>query len=117
MIKVREATKEDFLKFYDQIEYTCKGWVIENKDILAIGGLAFHKYGIVLFSVAKQNIPKKIFWSLSKKGLEEAKKYNMPILAVRDSYLESSERYLKKLGFVFYNFNTNKEEIWVKQQD
>lgn len=114
MIKVREANKDDFLKFYDKIEFTCKGWIIEDKEPIAIGGLAFHKYGIVLFSTFKKELPKKAFWSISKKGLQEAEKYKMPILAVRDSHIESSKRYLEKLGFVFGFFNLNNEEIWLK---
>jgi hypothetical protein len=113
----RTATKEDLLKFYDKVDRSMKAWVIEDKEPLAIGGFAFQPYGLMFFSVSKKDVPKKTFWKVSKKGLEEGLKYKMPIYAIRDVEIETSDRYLKKLGFKFSHINEINEEIYIWEKD
>lgn len=113
MINIRPASKEDALKFYDSLDKSMRAWVVEDKEILAIGGFAFHPYGIFFFSKKSKECPAKSFWKACKIGLNEGLKYNMPIWAMREKELESSARFLTKLGFKFSHINTDNEEIYL----
>jgi hypothetical protein len=114
-LRLRQASKEDALEFYDHLMKSMRAWVIENEEeLLGIGGFLFHKNGLCFFVKTKTNCPKKLLWKASKLVMQEGAKYGLPIMAIRDSEVESSARYLTKLGFSF-SHSYNNEEIWLKQ--
>lgn len=113
MINIRLASKEDALKFYGSLDKSMRAWVVEDKEILAIGGFAFHPYGLVFFSKKFEGCPAKSFLKACKIGLTEGLKYNMPIWAIREKELESSTRFLTRLGFEFSHINADNDDIYL----
>lgn len=115
--KLRFATREDIDNFYGQSLYSVRAWVLEYKDqVVAIGGLILLKGRYVAFIKDLKELPKKIFWRVSKNIVAEMRKLNFPIYAIRDEKLESSERYLTKLGFRHFQTHNN-QEIFILWQE
>lgn len=112
---VRSATREDFNFFFpDKVqEDSMKAWILEKEKIrYALGGvwLKKNKYTAFVIITPGLSLPKKIFWKESKNKIIELLKMNLPgIGAIKDNNIPSSERYLKRLGFVLYDIHDNQE--------
>lgn len=106
---LRFATKEDIDFFFPgKIPFSVKGWVFEkDNNKYAIGGIWIVSGKYTVFLRTKENFPKKSFWLASKKVIEEIAKLDIPVVAIQDEHLPSSERYLTRLGFQFYNIQDN----------
>lgn len=113
---LRYATQEDADLFYPERLMSFRAWVLEyNKEVLAIWGYLFSDEGRILFCKTKVNFPKKIFWKYSLQLKEEISKTILPIWAIRDEQLPTSERFLKRLGFKFSHiFNNQEIYLWHK---
>lgn len=113
---LRFATKEDADVFYPQRLMSFRAWVLESgNELLAIWGYLFSDEGRVLFCKTKDELPKKTFWEFTQKIKEEVIKTALPIWAVRDEELPTSERFLKRLGFKFSHIYNNQEiYLWHK---
>lgn len=113
---LRFATREDAESFYPEILMSFRAWVLEyQKEAIAIWGYLFSDEGRILFCKTKGDIPKKTFWKFTKQLKEEISKTAVPIWAIRDEELPTSERFLKRLGFKFSHFNKNESVyLWHK---
>jgi len=106
------ATKKDFDFFFrgEELPYSAKAWVLKKgRKRYAIGGIWLMSTQFTSFVRVKNNLPKKLFWKVSKEVTEELKKLNVPIVCERDKELHSSKRYLEKLGYKYYGIINNKE--------
>lgn len=115
---LRFATREDFDFFYPNqpMILTAKAWVLEKEGKkLGIGGIWLQKNKNTAFAKITKEASAKEFWKASKEVANKLKKLNLSIAAIRDETILSSERYLKRLGFTFYNIQNN-QEIWKQQQ-
>ena len=117
----RFATKEDVDEFYlpEDQKYSMKAWVLEKDGkIYAIGGLWLVNNSWTAFVKVRDSLPAKAFWKASMLVTAELKKLQLPIVAIKDEALESSERYLTKLGYEFFDIQNNKRifKLWHKQQ-
>jgi hypothetical protein len=116
MIKVRYATLQDADFFYTERLMSFKAWVIEDKELLVIGGYLLHPEGNVMFVKCRDGAPKKTLWQISKKVVKEVSKIDLPIWAVRDEQVPTSKRYLERLGFKFLHIHNNEEiYLWHKR--
>jgi hypothetical protein len=119
MIKVRNAVSADIDKAYpDGLKFSVKAWVLEQDNkMLAIGGLILKKGEYTAFVRLFDKVPPKIFWRISKEKIKELLESVSVFEAIRDKNIESSERYLKKLGFHFSETNNNQDIyiIWRKR--
>ena len=114
---LRFATQEDADFFYPKRLMSFRAWVLEyKKEVIAIWGYLLSDEGRILFSKTKhESVPKKTFWKVTQYLKEEISKTSLPIWAIRDSELTTSERFLARLGFRFSHIHNNEEVyLWHK---
>jgi hypothetical protein len=114
--KLRPATIEDHVYFYNEPpQYTVRAYVLEEGEKrIGIGGLVLVKGKFTLFLFKKEPISNLAAWRAIKQGLKLLKNSRLPVMAIRDKNIESSERLLKKLGFTFLQ-ETEEEEVYIWQ--
>jgi hypothetical protein len=112
MIKLRPATRQDFIDFSGRPpSSTMKVWVIDRDgDILGMGGLCFFESKCVAFSDIKEGVPKKSVLRCALKVKEMIKEYGQEVWAIRDKKRETSKRFLEYLGFEHFG-----GDIWLIQ--
>lgn len=115
----RHATQEDVDHFYlpEEQTYSMKAWVLEcDEEKYAIGGVWLVSGKFTAFCKSKTGLPVKTFWKVSKIVIDELRKLQLPIVAIRDQEVESSQRYLTKLGFAPFDIQNNKQifKLWHK---
>ncbi len=104
-MKARFATAEEFKTIYPECPYSFKGWVIEDKEILVIGGLLLdNRFKTMIFNVVK-DLPAKTIWKACKTLINECGKFSPIFYAIRDEEIPNSKRFLEKLGFKHHSHN------------
>ena len=111
-MKVRFATSQEFKTFYPECPYSFKGWVIEDGEILVIGGLLLDtSYKTLILNVVK-DLPAKTLWKVCKLIIQECAKFTPIFYTIRDEEIPNSKRFLEKLGFKFHSKNNQEIYIW-----
>lgn len=105
--RIRKATASDVAFFYgieSMPKASMKAIVIEvDGEVKAIGGVSFTNGGPVAFMNMRDGADKHPI--LIMKAVKEIKKniysqFRSPIYAIRDSSLDTSDRFLRRLGFL-----------------
>lgn len=115
--EIRRATANDVALFYSGNEMpkpSIRALVVEvNGDIKAIGGVAMSVGGPVAFMNMKgdgSRFPKLIMKATKMLVRDVFSLYRCPIYAIRDTGLDSSMRYLTRIGFERLN---EESEVYV----
>lgn len=100
-VKIRSATREDVLLFYENIP-TMNAWVAEyNGEIKCIAGITKISNGYYLaFSEVKEHDALAMtVYRTAKKLFEKLKSCDVPIVAIPDERFINSKRFLFSVGF------------------
>lgn len=103
MAELVPLTRAHWVAFHgEQPAYRVRGVAVVDGDrVLCIGGIGYHK-GIL--EVFMDMVPEaaqfpKLLLKGGKQVIEMGRQVGLPMFATRDESLESSERFLRRLGF------------------
>lgn len=83
-------------------EYRVKGVaLVRGEEVLAIGGLGFQRGFLYVFMDMVQEAARypKLLLKGGRRVIEMGRPYGLPLVASREESFETSERFLRRLGF------------------
>lgn len=99
--EIRWAKLSDFEKFKELPPVRSKAIVVEEDgEPVVLGGLLYFPNSCMAYMQAKRTLPVSIMKATKKAMTDLFLKTDKPIYASRDMSIESSGRYLERIGFV-----------------
>jgi hypothetical protein len=115
-VEVRYSTAEDAVEFWGALpKFSFIGVTLRvDGEILALGGFTYEKTCLKAFCELRpgaESYPKAIVKG-SRMVMRKAAAKGLLLHAVRDDQIESSERYLRRFGFVPVGVGADGSEVW-----
>lgn len=118
-LEIRPATEEDIKRFYgfEKIPYTIRALAFfYNGELAGIGGVRFQNGLCLVFSDSIENVkaPAITFYRCGLEVMKMARSMGVPLVAHRNKCIEGSDKFIKAMGFTFYE-KSGDEEFYVCQ--
>jgi hypothetical protein len=100
--KIRPASREDLEKFFDKFPWTFRALAAElDGEVLAVGGIYYHKEFVVAFSQDVDNAHLKYPFTAARMTKEIMKLVDgRPCTAIASETIPGAPALLERLGFI-----------------